>query len=257
MEIEDKLIIAKVLDKINLSKTRNKIVCTEFLTIYQKDIIQKELNKNKIKNYLFFGGYEEAEGNVLIIYPEKFNIDIVNKNLENMIKAIKIKLPKELKGKYTHRDYLGATMKSGLNRNRIGDIIVFEDTAYIIVLAENAEYIKCFLQELVRFSKAIIQVINYQEIEVKEVEFEEIKITVSSMRLDNIISEIARVSRGKSEEILSQEKVFINSKIETKSSKIIKEKEILAIRGKGKFIIDSVAGSNKKGKSIVIVKKYK
>ena len=77
------------------------------------------------------------------------------------------------------------------------------------------------------------------------------------MRLDNIISEIARVSRGKSEEILSQEKVFINSKIETKSSKIIKEKEILAIRGKGKFIIDSVAGSNKKGKSIVIVKKYK
>ena len=49
MEIEDKLVIAKLMDKINLCKTRNKIVNTEFLTIYQRDIIQKELNKNKVK----------------------------------------------------------------------------------------------------------------------------------------------------------------------------------------------------------------
>ena len=54
MEIEDKLIIAKLKDKINISKTRNKIVNTEFLTIYQRDIIQKEINRNKIKNYIFF-----------------------------------------------------------------------------------------------------------------------------------------------------------------------------------------------------------
>lgn len=257
MEIEDKLTIARLMDKINLSKTRNKIVNTEFLTIYQREIIQKELNKNKIKNYIFFGGYEDAEGQLLIIYPEKFDMDIVTKNLENIIKAIKIKLPKELKGKYTHRDYLGAAMKTGLNRNRIGDIIVFEDTAYIIVLNENAEYIKEFLKELVRFSKANIEIINYNEIEIREPEFEEIKITVSSMRLDNVVSEISRISRGKAEELLMQEKVFVNSKIETKSAKTVKENDILAIRGKGKFVVDKMVGSNKKGKSIVIIKKYK
>lgn len=257
MEIEDKLIIAKLKDKINISKTRNKIVNTEFLTIYQRDIIQKELNRNKIKNYIFFGGYEEAEARALIIYPEKFDIDIVNRNLENIIKAVKIKLPKEVKGKYTHRDYLGAVMKTGLNRNRVGDIIVFEDTAYIIVLNENAEYIKDFLKDLVRFSKAEIEVINYTEIEVKELEFEEIKIAVSSMRLDNVVSEIAKISRGKAEELLLAEKVFVNSKVETKSAKNVKEQDILAIRGKGKYIIDKTIGSNKKGKDIVIVKKYK
>ena len=257
MEIEDKLIIAKLEDKISISKTRNKMVNTEFLTIYQREIIQKELIKNKVRNYIFFGGYEEAEGQILIIYPEKFDIDMVNKNLENIIKAIKITLPKELKGKYTHRDYLGAVMKTGLNRNRIGDIIVFEDTAYIIVLNENAEYIKDFLKDIIRFSKANIEIINYQEIEVKKPEFEEIKITVSSMRLDNIVSEIAKISRGKAEELLLDEKVFVNSKIETKSSKNIKERDILAIRGKGKYVIDEIIGSNKKGKNIIIVKKYK
>ena len=197
------------------------------------------------------------ETQALIIYPEKFDIDIVNKNLENIIKAVKIKPPKEVRGIYTHRDYLGAVMKTGLNRNRIGDIIVFEDTAYIIVLNENAEYIKDFIKDLVRFSKAEIEVINCTEIEVKELEFEEIKITVSSMRLDNIVSEIARMSRGKAEELLLAEKVFVNSKVETKSAKNVKEQDILAIRGKGKYIIDKTIGSNKKGKDIVIVKKYK
>ena len=50
--VEDKLIIAKLMDKIKISKIRNKIVNTEFLTPYQREIIQRELNKNKIKNYL-------------------------------------------------------------------------------------------------------------------------------------------------------------------------------------------------------------
>lgn len=257
MEIEDKLIIAKLMDKIEISKTRNKIVNTEFLTIYQKEIIQKELNKNKIKNYFFFGGYEGAEGEILVIYPEKLGEEIAKKNLENIIKVIKITLPKEVKGKYTHRDYLGAVMKTGLNRNRIGDIIVHEDSSYIIVLKENAEYIAEFLKDLIRFSKAKIEIINYGEIKVKDQEFEEMKITVSSMRLDSIVSEIAKISRGKAEESITEEKVFINSKLETKGSKAIKENDILAIRGNGKFAISEIIGNNKKGKMIVLVKRYK
>lgn len=112
MEIEDKLIIAKLMDKIKICKTRNKIVNTEFLTIYQKQIIKKELTKIKNNNYLFFGGYENAEGEILIIYPEKLELGLVEKNIDNIICSIKITLPKEVRGKYTHRDYLGACMKT-------------------------------------------------------------------------------------------------------------------------------------------------
>lgn len=256
MEIEDKILIAKVIDKVKNCKTRNKILNTEFLTLYQKEVIQKELNKSKIRNYIFFGGYEGAEGESLIVYPEKLELDFVKKNLDNIIKAIKIELPKELRGKYTHRDYLGAVMQSGLNRNRIGDIIVHEDMAYIIVLDENANYIKDFLEGLNKFSKAKIQVINYCDIEIKNPEFEDIKISVSSMRLDSIVSEIAKTSRNKAVELIETEKVFINSKLETKVTKILNENDVLAIRGKGKFIISEIIGSNRKGKMLVNVKKY-
>lgn len=148
-------------------------------------------------------------------------------------------------------------MKTGLNRNRIGDIIVHEDGAYIVVLNENAEYIADFLKDCIRFSKSKIEIIDYTEIKTREREFEEIKVSVSSMRLDGIVSEIAKISRKNAIELLNAEKVFINDRIETKSAKEVKEKDILAIRGSGKFIIGEILGSNKKGKLIVAVKKYK
>lgn len=257
MDIDDKLVIARLEDKINLSKTRNKIVNTEFLSLYQKEIIKKELNKRKLENYFFFGGYEGAEGEILVIYPEKLGRDFALANVEDIIKGVRIILPKETVGKYSHREYLGSVMQTGLNRNRIGDIIVHEAEAYIVVLKENSKYIVDFLKGITRFSKASIEEIDYTEIKVKEPKFEEITAVISSMRLDNIVSELAKVSRSKAEELLSDEKVFVNAKCETKDSKIIKENDVLAIRGKGKFIINKVVGSNKKGKTIVEVKKYK
>ena len=45
---EEKLILAKLNDKIRFCKTRNKIVNTEFLNLYQKQIIQKRLNELKV-----------------------------------------------------------------------------------------------------------------------------------------------------------------------------------------------------------------
>lgn len=257
MEIEEKLIIAKLLDKIKTSKKANKIVNTEFLSIYQKQIIQKKLNELDIKNYIFFGGYDEAEGQILIIYPEKFDLDIVVNNIKNIIKVIKIVLPKELEGKYSHRDYLGSVMQMGLNRNRIGDIIVYSNKTYIIVLKENAEYLINYLNNLTKFRKSQIELIDYPDIEVKPIEYEDFNILINSMRLDNFVSEIANISRSKAEEMLKQEKIYINSKVETKSSKAVKEKDIIVIRGKGKYFVDKILGENKKEKIIVNIKKYK
>ena len=255
--IDDKLIIAKLMDKIKICKTRNKIVNTEFLSVYQKEIIQKELNKLKIKNYLFFGGYEGAEAEILVIYPEKYDLEIVRKNLENILKVIKIELPKEVFGKYTHRDYLGMAMKIGLNRDRIGDINVSEKGAYIFVLEENARYIVDSLKDFTRLNKADIEIINYTEAKLKEQEFEEIRISIQSMRIDSIVSELIKTSRNKTNELLLGEKVFVNTKCETKPSKLLKENDILAIRGAGKFIVCECIGNNKKGKMMVEMKKYK
>ena len=110
---------------------------------------------------------------------QKGHLSIIQNNLKNIVKGIKIKLPKELAGKYTHRDYLGTVMQIGLNRDRIGDIIVYESEAYIFVLEENASYIVSSIESAKKFSKSIIEIIDYNEVPIKESEFEEIEISVS------------------------------------------------------------------------------
>lgn len=266
IELEDKLLIAKVNDKINMCKEKNKIINTEFLSKYKVELIQKELNRLKEKNYLFYGGYEEADYKVLILYPDKlknsfeelkngikeeYGLTIAEKSINNIIKIIRITLPKELIGTYEHRDYLSAVMKFGLTRARIGDIIPRNEGADIIVLKENAEYLKNSLQELIRFRKSEIEIKNIQALKIEEKRYEEFKISVTSNRLDNFVSEIAKLSRNKAEEIINDERVMVNSKTEVRLSRDIKENDVIVIRGKGKFKVGQIQGTNKKGKTII------
>lgn len=254
---EEKILLAKLNDKIRLCKTKNKLVNTEFLNMYQENIIRKELERIKAKNYILTGGYSEAESKILIMYPEKITEEIAKENITNIIKVIKIQLPNEQKGKYQHRDYLGTIMQFGLERERIGDIIVYEDEAYVIVLSENAQYIKDSLQTTKKFKKSKIEIIDIVEMKVKKPEFEEIKISVNSQRLDNFISEICKISRSETTRLIESELVSINCKIETKQTKTVETGDVLIIRGKGKFIVSDFLDINRKGKQVVIVKKYK
>lgn len=173
-----------------------------------------------------------------------------------IFKAIKVKLPNELVGKYNHSSYLGSLMKLGLERERFGDIICFEDEAYVILLSENAEYVKENLSHLIKFKKALIEIVEIDEIKIKPKEFEEFKIVISSNRLDNFVSEIIKCSRSKAEEYILSERVFINSVCELKNSKKLKVEDIITIRGKGKFIIEEFIGQNKKEREIYLIKKY-
>ena len=255
--LEERLLIAKLTDKIKEAKTKNKIVNTCFLNMHQKVIVKKELKRLKEKDYIFFGGYEDANMEVLVIYPEKFSKDIVEENLKDILKVINIKLPKELIGKYEHRNYLSAVMMQGLERDRIGDIIVHNDEAFIIVLKENSEYLKDSLSKLTRFKKSNIEIINYKNIRIKPQEFIEFKIKPASNRLDSIVSEISKTSRKKAEEIIDDNRVSINYQEETKYTRSVKENDVIVIRGKGKFIIDSIGEKNQKGRISISIKKYK
>lgn len=251
----DKILLSKIIDKIKFSK--NRITNSEFLNEYQISMVEKELKRVGATNYFFEGGYENAESKILIAYPETLGEDIVKENIKNILKAIKIELPNEICGKLQHRDYLGTVMSFGLVRERIGDIIVHEDSAYIIVLEENASYLKNSFEYEKRFKKAKISIVDVQEIKTKPLEFEEIIISVNSVRLDSVISEIMKTSRRIAQEFLEEEKVSINYVVEAKPTKTIKEKDILIIRGKGKFIVDGFMGQNKKGKELIKIKKYK
>ena len=246
-EKDDKILLAQVSDKIEMCENKNKIEYTDFLDLAQIELVQNYIDKLKIENYMSYGGFEQAERKMFVIYPEKFNSTVVEKNLASIVKIVRIQLPDELKGKYTHRDYLGAVIKLGVKREKVGDIIVGNDGADIIVDKDISKFLLENLSGLTRFSKSEITI---------EVRREEREIIVSSLRMDNVISELARCSRNKALDIINMERVFVNFQCETKKTKQIKTGDMVTIRGKGRFYIKELVGQTKSGRVIVKIEKF-
>lgn len=253
---EDKLLLAVILDKIEFCKSRNKIEYTDFLNLAEQDLADKFLKKIKFSNYYFFGGAGEAERKILVIYPEKLTEDMARKNHSKMISVIKITLPISLDEPYDHRRYLGAIMKLGVEREKIGDISVRSKGAEIVIKNEVKKFLMQNLGSLTRFSSAEIEEKKIEEL--KEIEAQKVEITeiVASLRLDNIVASLARTSRNKATEILEQERVFLNFKCETKSSKQVNVGDVITIRGKGRFVFKEISGNTRKGRYVIKIDKY-
>lgn len=253
---DDKMLLAQILDKITLSENKNKIEYTYFLDLAQIELVQKFIKKLQITNYMLYGGFEDAERKICVIYPEKFNSQIVRKNLSQIIQIIRIDLPEDLYGKYSHRDYLGAVIKLGIKREKVGDIIVDKTGADIIVDKDITKFLLDNLAGLTRFSKSNISIQNIESLRPVQIKKEEVELIVSSMRLDNVISELARCSRNKALDIINMERVFINFQNETKKTKQVKMGDMITIRGKGRFYIREILGQTKSGRTILKVEKF-
>lgn len=252
---EYKLLIAKVIDKYEFSKTKNKITYTDFLNISEISIIMKILKEENVSNFVLFGGKEECDRKILIFYPEKFSKEMVEKNYEKIFKVIRIKLPNNIN--YEHREFLSGIMKLGIKREKFGDIVVTDYGADIISLVEISDILANDLKNLTRFKKSEITIESISKITDVQANFENINIIVSSIRLDNFVSELAKCSRGNAEDIIKEGRVFLNSINEFKDSKKININDIITIRGKGKFIFDGIEKETKSGKYLLNMRKYK
>ena len=75
----------------------------------------------------FFGGEESCERRILGVFPEWEEPSYEAYPL----KAVRISF--SYKKELSHRDYLGSLMGLGIERNRIGDIFVYDDGAVVFV----------------------------------------------------------------------------------------------------------------------------
>lgn len=253
---EERLLVAKILDKYEFSKSKNKIQYTDFLNLREQEIAMRILNKLKYNNYYFFGGKENTERKILVIYPEKLTEEMSKKNDNKILSVIKVILPNDLENQYEHRVYLGGIIKLGIEREKIGDIIVNNLGAEIIVKTEIEEFLMQNLNSLTRFQSAKIVHIDISELSEIKVAKVEVSSIVVSLRLDNIVSVLARTSRNKALDILKQERVFLNHQVETKPAKQVKVGDVITIRGKGRFEFKEIVGNTKKGRYVIKIDKY-
>ena len=87
-EKDDKILIAQIDDKITRCENKNKIEYTDFLDLAQIELVQNYIEKLKIENYISYGGFDQAERKMFVIYPERFNSTVVEKNLSNIVQEL-------------------------------------------------------------------------------------------------------------------------------------------------------------------------
>lgn len=198
------------------------------------------------KNAKLFGGYEDAIYKVAAFSAEEAADDMFP------ISAIKI-IPYE-KGKLNHRDYLGSILALGIERNVTGDIIVTDDFAVLYCLESVADFIMQNLKSVGRISVKTAETTLSSA--AANVRFKEICAFVPSERLDNILSAAAGVSRTNAVKMLKEGCVKLNYTDESKADRRVNEKDIISVRGIGKFIYDGISGTSKKDRLKINIRKY-
>ena len=223
---------------------------TGFLSSTDISLLHETAREQKL-NFMLWGGYENAERKMarfgdkeLIGYELDFPISIV------CIEPILMKFSDE----FTHRDFLGSIMNLGIKRETIGDILVMDRFAYVFVDEKIADYI---VENLKKVRHTHMKVTR---IEALPVEFEAkrnvCKILVSSLRLDVVIAGKYNISRNQALELFRSKKVFLNERLCENNSYIVKQDDIISVRGYGKMVFKEISGETKKGRVYIQVEEY-
>ncbi len=198
-----------------------------------------------------WGGFADAERQMVrfgdpenIGYEEDFPISVIK--IEPKVQKYADKL--------SHRDFLGALMNLGIERSVLGDIIVYENTGYLMACDRISEFLTDNISQ-VRHTAVKLSIIDALPEEARP-KVKPMDVNVSSLRLDGIISHIFHLSRGDSKSLFSSERVFIGGLPAKNASVEPDEGDIISVHGHGKFRFCEVLHETKKGHYVVRVEKF-
>lgn len=157
---------------------------------------------------------------------------------------------------FSHRDYLGALMNLGIERDTVGDIKVGEKEGYLFCHASIAPFI---CENLNKIKHTSIRCTIVDRVgDLQEEEPESVTIQVSSERMDAVISKIYHLSRSESIQMFREGKVFVDGRLNENNSRVLKSGETVNVRGFGKFKYDdNEKYETKKGKLCLQVKVFR
>lgn len=234
---KDELFYSKIDDAVTLCYTRKKPYFFPFLSERRQAIAEKYLKSICFENFCFFGGCENNERKMLALCYDDIKPEFPVSALEFRYRNC---------DKLTHRDFLGALMSLGIERETVGDILVEDGRTIVFIKSELKDYIVSQISKIgnvgVKISDADLSKLP------KGRGTEDLSLVVSSLRLDNIVAAVTGLSREKTKSLIFAGNVSLNYIQTMNVSQPVAEGGVLIIRGKGKYILNAVMGETKKGR---------
>lgn len=243
---EEQMLLVRACDKLERGYEREIPVSTAFLTPREQALVKQILPHTE-----FWGGTEAADRRVAYYLPDYMSRE--DYFGEDVIACIRGRFYEA--DSLSHRDVLGALMGAGIRRDAIGDIIIREKSCEFFLLAELTKYL------LDNLSSAGKQHLQLEQVDPATVEkppqaMKPLRVTVSSLRLDSVLSAAFHLSRGKTQEAIQAGRVNLNSLTCMKPDKQLNIGDELSLRGHGKLRILEIHGQTKKDRTAITVGIY-
>ena len=245
------------LDKKRLIELANRswgqgVYCfTHFLGLAELSLFQALIPSLPPVPHALFGGAEGCERQMLRFGSE----DLCGYDAPFPIVCLKI-APASAKfaEALTHRDYLGALMALGIERETLGDIVVKKDAAYLFCEERIAPYIMDHFVQARRTSLSCEIIGALPEGALFETEKRVVQL--SSQRLDALIAHVYKLSRGDAQSLFPAGKVFVSGRLCESPGHTPKPGDVISTRGFGRMRYMGIESLSKKGKENTAVEIY-
>lgn len=250
---EERLELARALDKLELAQNRSIPAATRFLSPAMQTALGDLLAACGHPRHCFFGGYPGAERAVCLFLPDWQEEADALEGEDCPVAAVRCTFPRG--SGLTHRDFLGGLMGTGLTRACIGDILVGDGVCDVLVLRENRSAV------LDQFTSAGRQRLALTALPLEQLapgtrETRILRDTVATLRLDAVLSSGFSIARGKAADLIHAGRVSVDHRECLKPDKTVAEGNVLTCKGLGKCVVKAVLGQSKKGRIMIEMERY-
>lgn len=251
---EERMLLARVLDKLELAQSRGIPAHTQFLSPGEAALVTDLLNAWGHPRHLFWGGYPDAERTVCVFLPDWQEPEDFLSDPEGPLTAVEAVFPKE--ASLSHRDILGSLMGLGITREKLGDILLPEEGRCQVVALEEGAAILLSQWEGAGRWKVKLNPIPVTKLTPKPPQVKTVRDTVASPRLDAVLGSGFSLSRSKAAAYIAAGKAAVNHRECRKADRPVEEGDVLTCRGLGKCVVKEVPGQSKKGRTMLVIERY-
>ena len=246
---EERFLMRHIEDLARTAFSRDIARYSGFLSDREQALARAALGRAEVQSgFRFDGGWPDAERRVLCIEPEY-------SYAESPIRCVRLQCRAQAGAALpAHKDYLGSLMGLALKREALGDIVLpagQPGTAYVFALEPAAQLICRELFQAGR-TELVCTLLEPDKVPAfPAAKHEKCSATVSSLRLDAVLSAMLRCSRGQASELITAGRVEINHLPADKPHAAVYEGDIFTVRGRGRFGLTALPGKSKKDRLII------
>lgn len=222
---------------------------SDFLDLRQQELAQAAVVNTSSLIWELDGGYEQAERKRLLAYPEW------ESKVSAKIAYLRITSREHPAPPIGHRDYLGAVLNLGLKREKLGDIVVQDQQAYMMVDVDLADFIGWHLTR-VKHSQVEVEMIPPEALVFQPLQLHTAQLNLASLRVDAAVARAFNLSRAEVNDLVAAGQVRLNQLQVYKGSAPLKTNDLISVRGQGRFRLENIGTVSRKGRQQVQISRW-